>query len=146
MEGYVKMKRFIYVLAPVLVLAFSASAVFAQGGKPLTSDNDMTETVGVTVSGGIEVAYVHRHGELMVLGGASAGTEDDDNVIEGQVKIQVDVELTPFGFFRLPEDSQQPGESSNSSGCCVRRVIIEQFCTFPLFVLSGNWLRAWRNI
>ncbi|GGU74304.1 hypothetical protein GCM10009504_34530 [Pseudomonas laurentiana] len=41
-------------------------------------------------------------------------------------------------------EAQQPEPFSNRKDA-VHRVLVEQFITFPRFVLSGAWWRAWRE-
>lgn len=40
---------------------------------------------------------------------------------------------------------EQPPEPFSDRKDTVSRLLVEQFVTFPRFVLSGAWWRAWRN-
>lgn len=40
---------------------------------------------------------------------------------------------------------EQPPEPFSDRQDAVSRLLVEQFITFPRFVLSGAWWRAWRN-
>ncbi|MFS2126233.1 Mpo1-like protein [Pseudomonas sp. Pseusp97] len=40
---------------------------------------------------------------------------------------------------------EQPPEPFSDRKDAVSRLLVEQFVTFPRFVLSGAWWRAWRN-
>lgn len=40
---------------------------------------------------------------------------------------------------------EQPPEPFSDRKDAVSRLLVEQFVTFPRFVLSGEWWRAWRN-
>jgi phage terminase small subunit len=40
---------------------------------------------------------------------------------------------------------QQSSEPSGDRGNAVKRLLVEQFVTFPRFVLSGAWWRAWKE-
>ncbi len=41
-------------------------------------------------------------------------------------------------------EGQQP-EPFDSKSDAVKRLLVEQFVTFPRFVLSGGWWRAWKE-
>lgn len=41
-------------------------------------------------------------------------------------------------------EADQP-QSFASAGDGLRRIFTEQFVTFPVFLLSGGWLRAWHH-
>lgn len=90
------MKRFVYVLMPVFVLALTATAFAQGGGKPVTTSDQNGETVKVTVSGGIDVDFVYRDGELREEGYATTFGADNEDVssIEGTVRVRLDIELT----------------------------------------------------
>ncbi|MGC4010544.1 MAG: DUF962 domain-containing protein [Pseudomonas sp.] len=40
---------------------------------------------------------------------------------------------------------EQPPEPFSDRKDAINRLLVEQFVTFPRFVLSGAWWRAWRN-
>jgi hypothetical protein len=39
-----------------------------------------------------------------------------------------------------------PPKQSRGRGNFFKRILVEQFFTFPLFVLSGSFFRQWRNV
>jgi hypothetical protein len=39
-----------------------------------------------------------------------------------------------------------PPEPFTSMGNAISRIFLEQWVTFPRFVLSGAWMRAWRSL
>ncbi|MHC4605813.1 MAG: hypothetical protein ACYTAF_02625, partial [Planctomycetota bacterium] len=80
------MKRFTYVLVPVFVLALTVAA-FAQESNLV---EDAEDTVKITVSGGIDLDYVHMNGEILEAKGAADGT-DDTNFIFGHTNIRLDI-------------------------------------------------------
>jgi phage terminase small subunit len=54
--------------------------------------------------------------------------------------------IAALGFQRHGHTlEQQSAESSSDRGDAVKRLLVEQFVTFPRFVLSGAWWRAWKE-
>ncbi len=43
------------------------------------------------------------------------------------------------------KQEETPPEPFSNAGNAVARIFLEQWLTFPRFVLSGGWLRAWRQ-
>jgi hypothetical protein len=82
------MKRITYVLMPVFVLALTAAA-FAQESNVVEAGED---TVKITVSGGIDLDYVHMNGEILEAKGW--GQQSDVNLIFGHVNVRLDIDLS----------------------------------------------------
>lgn len=83
------MTKAVSAILPLFVFAMATSA-FAQG--KIDTNKDMTETVKVTVSGGLDLDFVYRdHGLNSALAGGGA---DDTTFVHGQFHLRVDVDLT----------------------------------------------------
>lgn len=85
------MKRITWFLMPALLLALTASA-FAQGGKGVTTDPDMKDTVSVTLSGHADMDFVYRSKEILET--AAGGNQRSATAIEGNISLALNVELT----------------------------------------------------
>jgi hypothetical protein len=89
MEDLNPMKRMIYVLMPVLVLALATTAFAA--GKAVTTVEDHKDTLQVTVCGEVDLDYIHRSDELTEL---IFGTNSESNLVEGEVDINLTADLS----------------------------------------------------
>ncbi|RRV05164.1 DUF962 domain-containing protein [Pseudomonas sp. v388] len=54
--------------------------------------------------------------------------------------------IAALGFQRQGHRlEKQSAEPSSDRGDAIKRLLVEQFVTFPRFVLSGAWWRAWKQ-
>ena len=116
------MKKVLLTAVPVLAMALSA---FAQDGMGLKTSKANTETVGFTVTGGLDFNWVNRDGALTVVRGDLLGDDSPHNedVIHGDWFLAFDVDLSEkvkiHAKIQNPRFASNVGDAGNANNADV---------------------------